>query len=52
MKISELSNEQKDELLSQAAELMQDYFSVKHKPDMVKNLFNREIVKELSQLTK
>lgn len=50
MKISELTNEQKDELLSQAADLIKDYFAVQHRPDMVKNLFNREIATELSQL--
>jgi hypothetical protein len=50
MKISELSNEQKENLLSQAADLMRDYFSVKNRPEQVKNLFNREIAKELSGL--
>ena len=52
MKISELSNEDKDSLLEQAADLMADYFTVKERPDQVKNLFNREIAKQLSELKK
>jgi len=56
--ITSLSEAEKEDLLEQASELMKDFFSVKRDFNdtarfnkMVKNLLNRPIAKELSDLT-
>lgn len=50
MKISELSEKEKDLLLEQASSLIKDYLEVKDNPENIKNLFKRKIVTVLTKL--